>query len=884
MTTQQLRDTFLNFFKEHDHLIRPSVPLLSPDPTTLFTSAGMQPYMDAFCGLQPPPAPRVASCQKCVRTSDIELIGHTARHESFFEMLGNFSFGDYFKQPAIELAWELFVDVLGLPQDDLWITVYEDDDEAADIWRKRIGVPRERITRLGRGDNWWPKERWDGPCGPCSEIYIDLGPAYACDNPNCKPGCDGNELCDRYFELWNLVFPMYTESEDGELTPLPSPGIDTGLGLERMAMVMQPEARTVYETDETGPILRYLLQLAGDARELPVEYGADSDTDLAARIITDHTRAVAFLIADGVMPSNEGAGYVLRRFIRRAYSYGRRLGLREPFIHKAIPLLSRTMGETYPDLKSREDFAVRVIKGEEERFGQTLDRGMELLGDVLARVERAGEKLLPGRDAFELYATYGFPLDMTRELAAERGVSVDEAGFEAAMQEHATISASMAGLREHGDVSASLDLPATSFVGYETLESEARVLALLKDDEPVDEAGEGETLEIVLDRTPFYAERGGQAGDSGALDSEDAHVDVETTYPWRETISVHNGTITRGTLRVGGTVTARVDAARRAAIERNHTATHLLHHALRQVLGEHAMQSGSIVRDDYLTFDFTHFEAVDDAALARIEDQVNAHVVQDVPVEAVVMPYDEAIAQGAIALFGEKYTEDVRMLKVGDFSRELCGGTHVHRTGEIGLIRITGESSVAAGTRRIRAISGLVAAERARKDSELLAAAARSLNCPPEQLLERIEAQKQAMADLRKSMEQARHAAPTLDIGQLVTGAATVAGVPLVAAHVPDVDMAALRTAADRVLEKLQSGVALLATVTDGGVRLVAKASDDVAARGAHAGKLVAEAAAVCGGRGGGKPTFAQAGAKDASKLDEALAKTAQILEGQLGN
>ncbi|MFQ5810986.1 MAG: alanine--tRNA ligase, partial [Armatimonadota bacterium] len=463
-----MRETFLGFFEEREHLIRPSVPLLSPDPTTLFTSAGMQPYMDAFCGHAAPPAPRVASCQKCARTSDIELIGRTARHESFFEMLGNFSFGDYFKEGAIDLAWELFVDVLGLPKDDLWITVYEDDDEAADIWHTRIGVPREKIGRLGRGDNWWPKERWDGPCGPCSEIHIDRGPSFACDNPDCKPGCDGNELCDRYLELWNLVFPMYTESEDGELSPLPAPGIDTGLGLERIAMVMQPGARNVFETDEMAPILKYLFQLADESGQAEVQYGSDAAVDTAARIITDHTRAAGFLIADGVMPSNEGAGYVLRRFIRRAYCHGRRLGLGEPFIHKVVPLLGRTMGRAYPELKSREDFAVRVIKGEEERFGQTLDRGIELLQDVLDRVERSDERQIPGRDAFELYATYGFPLEMTQELAAERGIEVDEAGFQAAMDEHAAMSTSMAGLRDHGEVSAALELPATTFVGYET--------------------------------------------------------------------------------------------------------------------------------------------------------------------------------------------------------------------------------------------------------------------------------------------------------------------------------------------------------------------------------------------------------------------------------
>jgi alanyl-tRNA synthetase len=674
LTTGECRQVFLDFFEQRGHLIRPSVSLISPDPTTLFTSAGMQPYMRAFRGQEDPPASRVASCQKCFRTSDIEFVGRTARHDTFFEMLGNFSFGDYFKQGAIDFAWELMIDVLKLPAELLWAAVYEQDDEAADLWHRRIGLPSDRVLRLGRGDNWWPKQRWEGPCGPCSELYVDRGPSFACDNPNCKPGCDGNELCDRYLEVWNLVFQMYTEAEDGTLTPLPKPGIDTGMGLERLALVMQPGARTIFETDEMRPILDYAFQLArqSDGSAPGGErwrYGEDAEADTAARIITDHVRAAAFLMADGAMPSNEGAGYILRRLIRRAYRFGRVLGLREPFLHKMVPLVGRTMGSTYPDLLEKQDVTVRILRREEARFEETLDHGMEMLERVLDSKARSGDAVLSGSDAFELYATYGFPLEMTTEIAAERGFTVDEAGFEAAMAEHVRVSSTMAGLRDHQEAPAAPHLPPTEFVGYRKLRCRANVVAILKDDQMVAEAGVGETVEVVLDRTPFYAERGGQVGDAGELKARGLQAKVLTTYPWRDTAIVHKTSIVRGVLRVGAAVTAHVDEARRRAIQRNHTATHLLHWALHRVLGEHALQSGSLVDADRLRFDFAHYEAPTREQLQQIEALVNEKVVANAPVKASEMSFDEAKREGAIALFGEKYGDEVRMLQVGDFSR-----------------------------------------------------------------------------------------------------------------------------------------------------------------------------------------------------------------------
>jgi len=886
MTTGELRNLFLRFFAERDHVVRPSAPLISPDPTTLFTSAGMQPYMGAFCGTQKPPAPRAASCQKCLRTSDLEYVGYTPRHETFFEMLGNFSFGDYFKQEAIDLAWEFVIEVLGLDRDRLWASVYAEDDEAARLWQERAGLPPERIVRLGRDDNWWPKARWEGPCGPCSEIHYDLAPGRPCDSGDCRPGCE----CDRWMELWNLVFQMYTEAEDGTLTPLPAPGIDTGMGLERLALVMQEGVRTIFETSEMRPILDQVFGLANQANQPSPRraekqaraYGRNQEADIAARIITDHVRAAAFLIADKAMPSNEGAGYVLRRLVRRAHLRGRVLGLREPFVYLLVPLVTQAMGEAYPELVRTQEVAVKTVRLEEERFEQTLDRGMDLLEGALAKLKRQREKRLSGRDAFELYATFGFPYELTQELAAERGYEVDAQGFEQQMAAHREVSRTMTGLAGEQLSALIASLPPTRFVGYETTEAQAQVQVILRDDQRVDQAEEGEQVEVFLDVTPFYAERGGQVGDTGTLTWDEGRLQVTNCVPAGERASSHQGTVVQGTLKVGQRVTATVDVERRRAIQRSHTATHVIHAALRQALGEHAVQSGSLVEPDRLRFDVSHYEAVAPEALAQIEAAANEQVVLNWPVEAAEMSFQEAQQAGAIALFGEKYGDRVRMVQIGEYNRELCGGTHVQRTGDIGLIRIISESSVASGTRRLEALTGLVAAARARQDAGLLAEIGRELNCRPDEIPQRLAQQRRQMAELRKRVEQLQRGGPAADMEALVAQAQEVQGVKLVAAELPDLDADAVEAAADRVVERLRSGVAVLGTVSGGKVALVAKASRDAVARGAHAGNLLREVAQACGGGGGGKPEFARAGGGDSSKLREALAVAAQVLARQL--
>ncbi|MFQ6132540.1 MAG: alanine--tRNA ligase [Armatimonadota bacterium] len=879
MTTGELRQLFLKFFEDRDHVVRASAPLISPDPTTLFTSAGMQPYMGAFCGTEEPPAPRAVSCQKCFRTSDLEYVGYTPRHDTFFEMLGNFSFGDYFKRGAIDLGWEFVTDVLGLERDQLWASVYHEDDEAAQLWQERAGLPPERIVRLGRDDNWWPKTRWEGPCGPCSEIYYDLAPGRPCDSGDCKPGCE----CDRWMELWNLVFQMYTEAEDGTLTELPAPGIDTGMGLERLALVMQEGVKTIFETSEMKPILDHIFELANEDGSGSYVYGSDPEADIAARIITDHVRAATFLIADKAMPSNEGAGYMLRRLVRRAHLRGRALDLREPFLHRLVPLVRQTMGEAYPELASTEDAAVKAIRLEAERFEQTLDRGMDLLEGALAKLERAGEKVLSGRDAFELYTTFGFPYEMTEELAAERGFEMDLAGFEREMAAHREASRTMTGLagEELSELIASL--PPTRFVGFETNEGQAEVQVILRDDRSVDEAREGEQVEVFLDVTPFYAERGGPVGDTGTLAWEGGQMQVANCVPAGQHASSHIGTIVEGTLTPGQRVTATVDAERRQAVERSHTATHLIHAALRNALGEHAVQSGSLVEPDRLRFDFSHYEAVEPQTLAQIETAVNEQVVLNRPVQAAVMSFQQAQELGATALFGEKYGDEVRVIQIEDYSRELCGGPHAERTGDIGLVRITSESSVAAGTRRLEALTGLAAAQRAREDAALLAEIGRALNCPPEQALQRLAQQREQMAEQRRRIDQLQRGQAAADIQGLVSAAQDVDGVKLVVADLPDLDGDALQAAVDRVVERLQSGVAVLASARGGRVSLVAKASKDTIERGAHAGNLIREVAQACGGGGGGRPGFARAGARDPDKLGEALSLAPQILAQQLG-
>ena len=878
MTCQEIRESFLSFFEERGHLVMPSAPLVIDDPTTLFTSAGMQPYIKAFRGEEQPPAARVVSNQKCVRMGDLENVGRSSQHHTFFEMLGNFSFGDYFKEGAIEYAWEYVMDVLELPRENLWITIFEEDDEAGEIWHSRIGIEWERIIRLGRGENWWPEERWEGPCGPCTEIHVDRGPGLGCGRPECGPDCP----CDRFVELWNLVFQMYTEAEDGTLTELPAPGVDTGMGFERLAMIMQDKACTA-ETDEMWGIINRTLEIARQEWGTELSYGQDETADLALRVIADHARAAAMITADGVAPSNEGAGYVLRRFIRRAYRFGRELLPPRPFLHKLLPAVAEVMGEAYPELHERNDFAVEMVRREEEQFTDTLEHGMARLNELTEELQKKGETEIPGEETFRLYDTFGLPKEMTTEIAAEKGLTVDEDGFAAAMEAQRERSrATVSGLAAHGGTSLAAQLGATEFCGYDdTTSDEAKITGLVVGKEQVEELGEGAEGGVVLDVTPFYAEHGGQVGDCGTLQSDGASFEVTDTQPLGESV-LHLGKLVRGRLRVGQQVTATVDRERRDSIRRHHTATHLLQAALRQELGEHIKQSGSLVAPDRLRFDFSHHEMIEPEALARIEDQVNRWIVSDLAVETGQTRLEDAIEGGAIALFGEKYGETVRTVRVGEDSFELCGGTHCHRTGEIGSLRILGESSIAAGTRRIEAVTGIAAVLHGRRADEMLAELSHQFNCPMGELAERVEAQQERIRQLEKNLEAAREARAEVSVPELVASACEVGPAKLVAAKVPGADRNMLKTLADEVVDRLSDGVVVLGGDGGGKVALVCKVDEQLIGEGAHAGELVRAVAERADGGGGGAPNFAQAGGGDVSKLDEALAAAPELLEGQL--
>lgn len=872
-TVQEIRQLFLGFFEDRGHLIRPSAPLvLRDDPTSLFTSAGMQPYMAAYRGEEAPPAPRVASIQKCNRTVDIDGVGIHNRYCTFFEMLGNFSFGDYFKEEAVDSAWEFFNDVLKLPRERLWFTVYTDDDETEAIWHKRIGIPKERILRFGRSDNFWPKARWEGPCGPCTEIHIDLGEQYSCGSETCRVNCD----CDRYLELWNLVFQMYTEAVDGTLTPLPRPGVDTGMGLERLALVLQDKPY-VAETDEMWHICSAITDTINKQRATAFAYGDAAETDLALRIMTDHLRASTFIMNDGVVPSSDGAGYVLRRFIRRAYRFGRQAGATGPFLHEALPAVAQAMGAAYPELRDKVEFSAKLMQREEQRFAETLESGMNLFEEIVDGMEG---QTVEGSQAFRLYDTYGFPFELTVELAAERGLRVDAEGFTAAMEEQRVRSRGEAiGLAGARDVQLAAGLPATEFLGYQTAAAEVEALAFISGGKPVDGLEEGDEGGVVLDKTPFYAERGGQMGDSGQIIFENGVFEVSNTVPLGDTI-LHVGRMASG-ITDPGRVIAEVAPERRRAICGAHTATHLLHEALRQALGTHVDQAGSLVAPERLRFDFTHHEAVGRELLDQIEDQVNAWIITNLPVQAVEMEFKQAREAGARALFTEKYGDIVRTVQVEGVSMELCGGTHCGSTGEIGSLRILSESSVAAGVRRIEAVTGLEAVRHGRKMEEDLTGVARTLGCTVDEVPYRVAGLQIRLTELQHELKAARQARSAIDIESLKSF--DIGGIKVVADQVPDVDAEMLSSLVDQAAEKNSDGIVVLATVEEGKVLFNAKVGEAAVQAGAHAGKLVKELAAICGGGGGGKPQFARAGGKEPGKLAEALGKVEEVLKGQLG-
>jgi len=871
MKADEIRETFLAYFENRGHRRVPSSPVIpQDDPTLLFTNAGMNQFKLALLGKEKRDYSRATSCQKCIRASgkhnDLEEVGRTARHHTFFEMLGNFSFGDYFKKEAIEYAWEFMTEVLRLPTQRLWISVYKDDDQAYAIWNSRIGVPAERIVRLGdvqQGDeeNFWSMGD-TGPCGPCSEILFDQGEEMSC-GPHCGIGkCN----CDRYLELWNLVFVQFDRSPDGNLTPLPRPSIDTGMGLERIAAVMQ-KVHSNFQTDLFRPIIAEMEEI--------VRRGYSSGPEgMPFRVIADHVRALTFALADGALPSNEGRGYVLRRILRRACRFGRTLGMTEPFLYRLVGPVVDVMARPYPELKEKREYVALVIKTEEERFEETLDQGLELFKKAVKMVQASGQKTIPGREAFRLYDTYGFPLDLTVDMAGEIGLQVDLEGFKQEMKLQRQRAKQASRFREEENQWTILsEGPHSRFVGYDHERATVVIRRIRTGTDYID---------LVLDQTPFYAEAGGQVGDRGRLWGEGIEIEVTDTFRSADVV-VHRGKLLKGDIREAkGSLTAQIDSRRRWATARNHTATHLLQAALRQVLGEHVRQSGSLVAPDRLRFDFTHFSPLSPKELERVEASVNAKIREDIPVSTFETSLEEARRMGALAFFGEKYGQRVRLVKIGKESLELCGGTHVKATGQIGQFRLFSESGISAGIRRIEAITGETAESKSREERGILAEIQGLLNAPGPQLAERVKRLIERNKALEKELQQLRPAVFDSKIDRLVAQATLVDNVRVVTAKIEVEDRQGFRRMADILREKLESGVGVLGAVLDHRASFLVVVTDNlILSRGLKAGQIAQEIARVAGGGGGGKPHLAQAGAKDPRAVEQILAKAKEIIVRQ---
>ncbi len=867
-----LREKYLAFFESKGHLRLPSFPLVPiNDKSLLLINSGMAPMKKYFTGEEEPPCHRVTTCQKCIRTPDLERVGHTARHGTFFEMLGNFSFGDYFKEQAIPWAWEFLTETLEIPADLLWPSIYEEDDEAYRIWVDKVGVNPAHVVRLGKADNFW--EHGTGPCGPCSEIYFDRGEKYGCGSPDCKPGCD----CDRYMEIWNNVFSQFNNMGDGTYTELKQKNIDTGMGLERLACVMQG-VDNMFEVDSIRKVLDAVCAIAGKT------YGRDAATDISIRVVTDHIRSAMFMISDGVIPSNEGRGYVLRRILRRACRHGKLLGINRSFLPELCEIAIGESDRAYPELDEKRGYILKVIAMEEERFDATVDAGLSILSGMIEDAKKAGEKQLSGEDVFRLYDTFGFPIDLTREIAGEAGLALDDAKFDELMKaQKVRAREARANISGWSNATGSLikGLDKTVFTGYEKLEDEGRVLAILADGMNADEISEGE-CSVILDRTPFYGEGGGQVGDTGTLTVGKTVLNVTDTKK-SDGVYIHLCTVANGILKKGDTVTAAVDAHRRMAIMRNHSACHLLQSALRRVLGSHVEQAGSYVSDTVCRFDFTHFAAMTPDELAQVEALVNADIFAAQPGSMTEMPIDEAKKLGAMALFGEKYGKTVRVVRMGEHSIELCGGTHLDNTAKIGMFKILSEASVAAGVRRIEAVTGEgILTLLAEKDT-LLRGAAKALKAQkvadiPQraaQVLSELSAAKKEIDGLN-----AKLAGSKLD--SLLAGAVPVGAVRLVTADLGEIAPDALRSLGDEIKAREDDAVAVLAMRKPDGVQLLAVAGKAAVAAGAHAGKLVGAIAAAVGGKGGGRPDSAMAGGKDTDKTADALAAAKDILAGML--
>lgn len=871
----ELRERYLKFFESKGHLRMSSFSLVPQnDPSLLLINSGMAPLKPYFTGAQEPPRKRVTTCQKCIRTPDIENVGKTARHGTFFEMLGNFSFGDYFKNEIIPWAWEFVTEDLKIPEDRLYVSIYEEDDEAFEIWNKKVGIPVDRIVRMDKKDNFW--EHGIGPCGPCSEIYFDRGEDKGCGHPDCKVGCD----CDRYIEFWNLVFTQFNRDEAGNYTRLDKPNIDTGMGLERLACMMQ-DVDNLFEVDTIKEILNYICSLAG------VDYKKDGKKDISIRVITDHIRSTTMMISDGILPSNEGRGYVLRRLLRRAARHGKLLGIKGAFLYDVAKIVIRESKEAYPELDEKKDYIQKVIKIEEERFEATVDQGLNILSQFIEEIKSENGSTLKGDMVFKLHDTYGFPLDLTREIADESGLAIDEEGFIALMkkQKEAAREAhkNKAGSAWSGDSLEGVDRAfATEFQGYGQLDIQARVAYIIKDGQSVDSANDGEMVTILLDRTPFYGESGGQVGDTGKIIGENFEFTVEETKKTGDGKFLHIGIVESGVIEKGNDVRAVVDSKSRLAIARNHTVTHLLQKALKTVLGDHVHQSGSLVEPGRLRFDFTHFSAVTREELEKIEKEVNTRILEATDVEVMELPIEEAKKLGATALFGEKYGDVVRIVKVGDYSMEFCGGTHLKNTSQASLIKITAEYGVAAGVRRIEALTGEGAIQYLNDREKMLNEIAAALKAAPQDSIRKVETLNAEIKNAEKEIEQLRNKLVSSSTDEILQNAVEVKGIKVVASRFEQLDMDGLRSTGDMLKSKIGSGVVVLAATHGDKVNFIVTATKDVVAKGVHSGNIIREVAKIAGGGGGGRPDMAQAGGKDASKIEEALGQAVKIIESQV--
>ena len=874
----ELREMYLSFFESKGHLRLPSFSLIPQnDASLLLINSGMAPMKPYFTGEQEPPCRRVTTCQKCIRTGDIENVGKTARHGTYFEMLGNFSFGDYFKREAIHWSWEFLTspEWVGIDPDRLYPSIYVDDDEAFEIWNKEIGIPAERIFRFGKEDNFW--EHGSGPCGPCSEIYYDRGEEFGCHKPGCTVGCD----CDRYMEVWNNVFSQFNNDGHGNYTELKQKNIDTGMGLERLACVVQGVG-SLFEVDTVRNIMKHIERIAG------VEYHKDEKTDISLRVITDHIRSTAMMVCDGVIPSNEGRGYVLRRLLRRAARHGKLLGINRPFLSEVLDTVIAENKDHYPELEQKSDYIHKVIEMEEARFDATIDSGLSILGDMITAVKAEGKTELPAADAFKLYDTYGFPIDLTLEILEEQGMTTDREGFDVLMNEQRVRARE--DRKKMGDLgwaSENLGLDKsikTRFDGYTIYDEKATVLAIVANGEVAGSAATGDRVTIVLDHTPFYAEMGGQVADHGLLTNEKGlSVCISDVQKTKDGKFMHIGVVESGVIAVDDIVTAAIDTARRQAIARSHTATHLLQKALRMVLGTHVEQAGSYTDADHVRFDFTHFAAVTPEELNQIEDIVNDAIFAAYPVITEEMPIDEAKKRGAMALFGEKYGTVVRVVQAGDFSIELCGGTHLTNTAQAGMFKIISESSVAAGVRRIEALTGKGVLNFLQEKQSLILNAAQALKTTPHDLLDKVEQVLGELRDSNKMVEHLNTKVANMQMIDLFNLYRDVKGVNVIAAKLEDVTPDMLRIMGDQIKSKAPKMVAVLSTVLDNGkINFLCVCGAEAVKAGAHAGKIIKEVAKMCGGGGGGRPDNATAGGKDASKLEEALEAVNNIVDAQL--